>query len=168
MRLLRIFGGLVLIAIIALSCVHLASGTAKRIATPAGELGYAERTTNTSTSATSEDTAALVLSDDFVVPEDESVDFSFGATAFKSSKTSSQEFLSIQVDGVRYGHWWDSVVSAANRGHSFPTIYRRIFLTAGSHTVTVQIWTESGAVFTLAGGDGGDGRDTPAWLKVSS
>ena len=121
------------------------------------ELGYSQITSNVTITSTNAASPQIVIPDLTIVSDGSPLLVEFSYTNLNIGGGMG---IALWVDGARQGNLG---IPPASSGGNF---YRRLVLSAGSHTIRVAAWVASGTG-TLYSADGSSGNDNPAFLRVS-
>lgn len=135
------------------------------------EAAYAEKTSNTSVSATSEAAADTVVSCPFIYCDGASEYlFEFGTNAWAQTSTSPTNRLVLFDDAgagaAAIGVLFQGVSPSTSSGKPGFTVRQKRTPAAGYHQFSVRGWVSSASTWTIAGDTFGSGIDSPAYLRV--
>lgn len=132
------------------------------------EAGYAEKTSNTDCTATSEATATTVVTAPMLYFDGaSSYMIEFGTNAWAQDSTSPTNRLVLFEDGSAIGTLFQGVAPSTSSGKPGFTVRRRITPSAGYHTYSIRGWVSSASTWIIAGDTFGSGIDSPAYLRIS-
>lgn len=130
-------------------------------------LAYAEKTSNTDITATSEATANTIVAADPVEFDGGTVILvEFGTNAWAQTSTSPVNRLVLFEDDSPIGTLFQGVSPSTSSGKPGFTVRRRMTPTAGTHTYSVRGWVSSSSTMIVAGDTFGSGIDSPAYISV--
>jgi hypothetical protein len=132
------------------------------------EAAYAEKTSNTSCTATSEAAADTVVSSPIIYcnGSDEYM-IEFATNAWAQTSTSPTNRLVLFDNGTAIGTLFQGVSPSTSSGKRGFTVRRRITPSVGYHTFSIRGWVSSASTWTIAGDTFGSGIDAPAYIRVS-
>lgn len=131
------------------------------------ELAYAEKTSNTNITATSEAAADTIVTAGAVACDGAMIlIIEFGTNAWAQDSTTPVNRLVLFDNGASIGTLFQGVSPSTSSGKPGFTVRRRLTPSAGSHTYSVRGWVSSSSTMIVAGDVFSSGRDSPAYIRV--
>lgn len=131
------------------------------------ELAYAEKTSNTNITATSEAAADTIVTAGAVACDGAMIlIIEFGTNAWAQDSTTPVNRLVLFDNGASIGTLFQGVSPSTSSGKPGFTVRRRLTPSAGSHTYSVRGWVSSSSTMIVAGDVFSPGRDSPAYIRV--
>jgi hypothetical protein len=131
------------------------------------ELAYAEKTSNTNITATSEATANTIVTAGAVSCDGAMILLvEFGTNAWAQDNTGPVNRIVLFDNGSAIGTLFQGVSPSTSSGKPGFTVRRRLTPSAGSHTFSVRGWVSSASTMIVAGDTFGSGIDAPAYIRV--